>query len=147
MVCNIIHATHRMYTMPYVRGERERRNKVKIEQSQGLWNTKNMSRMLENTTNILERCSLFCFKKHVHFYIRTLGAIHKGRPAYPGKGGSRKSGHLLLFSMNFYCVHRTHGGGGSENPDFRRTSLTGSPIKACTCYGLSLAKICFDVLS
>ena len=51
------------------------------------------------------------------------GAIHKGRPADPGEGESPKTGHLLLFVKKFYCSTRTHGEGGSENPDFGHTSF------------------------
>ena len=36
---------------------------------------------------------------------------HKGRLAYPGLKKNRKSGHLLLFSMKFYCLNKTHGQG------------------------------------
>ena len=39
--------------------------------------------------------------------LNILGAIHQGRPAYPGEGGGlekpRKAGHLLLFLMKSYC--------------------------------------------
>ena len=44
--------------------------------------------------------------------VVVLGTIHKGRPADPGEGGSPKTGHLLLFVKKFYCLTRTHGGGG-----------------------------------
>ena len=44
--------------------------------------------------------------------LHYLGAIHLGRPAYPGEGGSPKTGHLLLFLKEFYCLTRTDGGGG-----------------------------------
>ena len=44
---------------------------------------------------------------------KCLDAIHKRRPAHPGEGGlekPKKSGHILLFSMKFYCLNWTHGG-------------------------------------
>ena len=42
--------------------------------------------------------------------------------AYPGEGdGSRKTrkhGHLLLYLMELYGLNQTHGGGGSNYPNF-----------------------------
>ena len=49
---------------------------------------------------------------------RNLFQFIRGHP-YTGGEGCIKSGHLLLFSIKFYCLNRTQGGGdGSEDPIF-----------------------------
>ena len=37
-----------------------------------------------------------------YFFLYPLGAIHQGRPAYPGERGSWKTGHLLLFQKKLH---------------------------------------------
>ena len=66
------------------------------------------------------------FAKQHKQYIQ-LEAIHKGRPADPGGGGSAESGRSVVIRVRFYYFIRTEGGGGSRNPGFSPTSFVNGP--------------------
>ena len=55
------------------------------------------------------------------------GGIHQGLPAYPGEGGSWKTGLVIYVGILLLNPDR-QGRGGSVNLDFVRTSLMDAPL-------------------